>query len=131
LSIAPDKRLEAILLVDQGDRNDLQVGLDVDIKVEHLPGKTYHGAIDDISERFVEFAPRSLSNKLGGELATVTDAEGRESLTSRAYQATVLLEEDARLLTPGMRGKARFVVAERSAWDWLWRYIRRTFHFRL
>jgi putative peptide zinc metalloprotease protein len=131
LSVAPDERLDAVLLVDQGDRNDMQVGRDVDLKVEHLPDRTFCAAIDRISQRYVEFAPRSLSNKLGGELSTVTDSRGRERLTSRAYQANVPLDEDTELFTAGMRGKARFVAAQRSAWDWIWRYIRRTFHFRL
>jgi putative peptide zinc metalloprotease protein len=58
-------------------------------------------------------------------------AGSRERLTSIAYQATVLLEEDAHLIKTGMRGKVRFLVARRSAGDWIWRYLRRTFHFRL
>ena len=131
LTVAPDARLDAVLLVDQGDRNDMQVGRNVDLKVEHMAGRTFHAVIDTISQRYVEFAPRSLSNKLGGEISTVTDAQGHERLTSRAYQATVLLDDQTHLFTPGMRGKARFVAAKRSAGSWVWRNLRRTFHFRL
>ena len=131
LSIAPSDRLQAIVLVDQGDRNDMYVDQDVELKFQHLPDRTYKGKIADISKRYLEYAPGQLSNKLGGELATVTDSQGRERLQSIVYQATVLLESDAKLLKPGMRGQTRFSVDWRSAGDWLWRYIRRTFHFRL
>ncbi len=131
LSIAPNNRLQAIVLIDQADRDDLIVGQELELKFDHLPDRTYKGTIADISKEELEYAPAQLSNKLGGELATVTDAQGRERLQSIVYQATVLLERDTRLLKPGMRGRTRFLVDYRSAWDWLWRYIRRTFHFRL
>jgi putative peptide zinc metalloprotease protein len=130
-SIAPDDRYQAILLVDQADRGDLEVGRELEIKFEHLPNATYQGTIREISPRHLEFAPDVLSNKQGGDLPTVTDRKGRERLTSHAYQALVVLEGDVSLLKSGIRGKARFLVGHRSAAQWLWRIVRRTFHFRL
>jgi putative peptide zinc metalloprotease protein len=103
----------------------------VQIKLEHLADQTYYGKIEKISERESEIAPETLSNKAGGELSTVTDKQGHERLTSSAYQATVRLDGDTALLRPGMRGRARVTVARRSAVGWIWRYFRRTFHFRL
>ena len=35
------------------------------------------------------------------------------------------------LLKSGLRGNARFLVGHRSAADWIWRALRRTFKFRL
>lgn len=131
LSIAPRSEMEAILLVDQGDRNDLTEETSVELKFEHLPARTYHSQIADISERHVEFAPEPLTQKMGGDVATVTDQQGRERLTSIAYQATVELPDDPELMVPGLRGHARFLVDERTAGEWLWRYFRRTFHFRM
>jgi putative peptide zinc metalloprotease protein len=131
VSIAPDERYQAVLLVDQGDRTDLAVGTELDIKFDHLPEHTYHGVVSEISERHLEFAPESLTNKQGGELPTVTDRRGRERLTSHAYQALVVLDGDTNLLKSGLRGKSRFSVGNRSAAEWLWRELRRTFHFRL
>jgi putative peptide zinc metalloprotease protein len=131
LSVAPSERLEAILLVDQSNRNDVFVGQKIRMKFDHIPDRTYEGQVDEISERQLDFAPEALSNKLGGDLATVTDEQGRERLTSSVYQATVLLDKDSELFKAGMRGKARFIIAERTAWDWLWRAFRQTFHFRL
>jgi putative peptide zinc metalloprotease protein len=131
LSIAPDARFQAVLLIDQGDRGDIEVGRELDIKFDHLPTRTYHGVIEEISDRHADYAPESLSNKAGGELPTVTDAKGRERLTSRAYHAVVLLNCDVNLLRTGIRGRARFFVGHRSAAAWLWRGLRRTLEFRL
>lgn len=130
-SIAPDNKFQATLLVDQKDRNDIEIGRGVELKLDSLPAKTYVGKVEKISDRNLEFVPQLLSNKLGGEVPTKTDEQGRERLVSAAYQTTVLLEEDIPLLRSGMRGRARFSVGHRSTWEWIWRYIKSTFHFRL
>ncbi|MFN0195734.1 MAG: HlyD family efflux transporter periplasmic adaptor subunit [Planctomycetaceae bacterium] len=131
LSIAPREGYEAILYVDQGDRNDFHVRQPVEMRFDHLPGKTFQGEIASISERHLEFAPISISNKTGGDLPTVTDSQGREKLTSHVYQATVPLAEDLSLMRTHMRGRARISVGSRSLADWIWRSLTRTFHFRL
>lgn len=131
LAVAPSETCDAVLYIDQGDRDDVSVGQEVQIKLEHLADTTYYGKIEKISARESDVAPETLSNKAGGELPTTTDKQGREHLASSAYQATVRLEGDTDLLRPGMRGRARVTVAHRSAAGWLWRYFRRTFHFRL
>ena len=131
LSIAPNESYEAVLVVDQGDRDRVEVGQAVQIKFDHLPTRVYEGTISSISPQEMEFAPKELSNKSGGELATVTDEHGREKLLSTAYPATVELTQDTNLLRTGMRGKSRFVVEDRSAAEWIYRYFRRTFHFHL
>jgi putative peptide zinc metalloprotease protein len=131
LSIAPKGTYDAVLYVDQGYRDDIHVGQEVQIKLEHLADRTLYGKIEKISDRESDQAPELLSNKAGGELSTVPDSHGRERLTNSVYQATVHLDENADLLRPGMRGRARFTVDQRSAFGWVWRYLRRTFHFRL
>lgn len=130
-SIAPTPLMNAVLLIDQADRNDMQLGQKVELRFENIPDRTYSGSIEQISERHVEFAPPALSNKQGGRIPTVTDAQGRERLVSIAYEATVKLDSDTQLIKPGMRGRARFVVDRRSTAGWLWRYFRQTFHFRV
>ena len=131
LSVAPSPEFDALLLVDQADRNDIAVGQDVRIKLDHLPARTFRGKILEVSEKHMEFAPTALTNKAGGDLATVTDEQGREKLTSTAYQAIVRLPDDADLMKSGLRGRAKFVVATRSVGDWLKRYLTQTFRFRL
>ena len=130
-SIAPDNKFQATLLVDQKDRNDIDIGRLVELKFDHLPEKIYPGKVEKISDRDLQFVPQLLSNKLGGQVPTTTDEQGREKLVSAAYQTTVVLEEDIPLLRSGMRGRARFSIGHRSVGDWIWRYIKTTFHFRL
>lgn len=131
MSIAPDHRMQALLYLDQAHRDDLVVGQPIEIKFEHLADQTYRGTVAEIAQEQSEEAPVALSTKQGGGLNSVTDWEGHERLTSVAYQARVVLDRETRLLKPGMRGTARFLVDRRSAAGWLWRAFRRTMHFRM
>jgi putative peptide zinc metalloprotease protein len=131
LAIAPDDRMEAILVIDQGDRESLRANQTVEIRLDHLPDRVFPSRITQISPRSLEFAPEPLSNKYGGPLPTTTDSEGRQKLTSVAYQATALLDEDTGLLKTGAIGQARVLVDERSAASWTWKWLRQTFYCRL
>jgi putative peptide zinc metalloprotease protein len=143
VSIAPSNQFQAIVLIEQGDRNELihkddfaerlakSESQTIELKFDHLPALTYEGTVEHVSKNTMDYVPELLSNKLGGDLATVTDGQGRERLASPVYQATVRVTKDLELLRTGMRGKARFLVEERTAGQWLWRYLRQTFHFRL
>lgn len=131
LSVAPDRKIDAVLFVDQADRADVRLQQPVELKFDHLPETTFAATVSDIALRERSSAPAELTQKQGGDLTTVTDRRGREQLTSVAYQVTVVLDDDDGLLQPGMQGRARFFVAQRSAFDWLWRKVRQTIHFRL
>ena len=131
LSIAPDSRMQAVLYLDQAHRDDLVAGREIQIKFETLADRKYRARVMEIASEHSVVAPPTLTTRLGGSLASVTDAQGHERLTSVAYQARVILEQDTTLLKPGMRGQALFLVDHRSAAHWLWREFRRTMHFRL
>ena len=131
LSIAPSDTMQAILYLDQADRHDVYVGLEVGLKFDHLPDRIYRGKISQIATAHSDFAPETMAVKHGGLLATTSDREGREQLQESAYQATVLLEETPELMRTNLRGNARFMAVKRSAFGWLWRYVRRTFHFKM
>ena len=133
LTLAPldqASQIEATLLIDQADRNDIYPGQPVELRFDHIPDVLYVSEVAEFSPRPVEHAPPALSNKYGGPLATVSGQDGRERLTSNAYQAIVLLEADRDLMRSGLRGTARLDAA-RSAAEWAWRWFRQTFHFRL
>ncbi len=121
LSIVPANRYEAVLMIDQSDRNDSRLGQSVRLKFNHLPSATYDGTIASFSERETSLVPKAISNKYGGDLPTMTDGAGREQLTSVAYQAIVPVEDDAHLLRPGLHGCARSIVASRTAAECIWR----------
>jgi putative peptide zinc metalloprotease protein len=131
LSVAPGTNCQAVLLIDQIDRNDVNPGQMVEIKLDHRPGKTYRGEIRTISRQPRVFAPKPLSNKFGGDLPTITDTSGRERLTSDAYEAVVLLDGVTEPLLPGTRGTGRVTIDTRTTGQWIWRYVCRTVNFRL
>lgn len=131
LSIAPSNQMQAILYLNQSDRHDVDIGLKVGLKFDDLPDRVFRGTISQLATAHSDFAPETMAVKNGGLLATTSDKEGREQLQESAYQATVLLDESPELMRSNMRGTARFMAANRSAFNWLWRYVRRTFHFKM
>jgi len=130
-SVAPSGEFNAVVLVKQGDRLDIEVGDPIRLKLDEFPGQVFNGKVREFSDRYLQFAPPALSNKFGGPLATVTDPQGREKLTDLVYQAMVDFDAQPELLKTGMRGNARIIVAERTLFGWIWRWFRQTFHFRL
>lgn len=130
-SVAPRRDYEVFIYMDQSDLTDVGDDDEVEMKLDHLPDVTYLGEVARKVELGEFFAPEPLTNKYGGSLSTVTDRDGRERLTSTAYRVVVRLDNDLHLLRPGMRGNARFLVQERTAWQWFKRYFYETFRFRL
>ena len=138
MSIAPSDELHAVVYIDQSDREDLRDDMEIELKLDHLPQISYVAPVTTVSRQGEKVAPESLTTKYGGTLTTRPDDKGQETLTSTAYRATVEMhfihpesEADAPLIRPGMRGVARFLVDDRTVWQWLMRYVYETFRFRL
>ena len=138
LKIAPSDELQAVLFIDQSDREDLEDYMEVELKLDHLPGVSYVAPVTLFSRRGEKVAPEALTTKYGGPLGTRPDDKGQETLTSTAYRATVEMhfihdesQKDRVLIEPGMRGTARFLIDDRTVWQWLMRYVYETFRFRL
>jgi putative peptide zinc metalloprotease protein len=131
LSVAPGTDLRAVILIDQGDRDNFRVGQAVRMKFDCLPEAVFSGKIAAISQRHSEYAPDALSMKRGGDLATTGDSQGRERLNGSSYEALVDLEDDPSYLQTGVRGIGRYWVTDRTAAHWLRRMLSRTFHFEL
>ena len=126
-----DEAFDAIVLLDQHDRIDVVPGQKVRLLCQAFPLEVLDGKVTEISQRHLEFAPRNLSNKLGGELATVTDSRGRERLGSNVYQIRIAIHQTNLPIRLGMRGDAKVLLFERSASQLIWRFLRQTFLFRL
>jgi len=137
-SIAPSDKLQAVLYIDQGDRDDLQGSMDVEIKLDHLADITWTTRVTQVSVKGEVMAPEALTTRFNGPLATKADQQGQEQLASTAYRAIAELhfdaavsQPDAVLMRPGMRGNARFLISNRTAAYWAWRYFCETFRFRV
>jgi putative peptide zinc metalloprotease protein len=122
---------QALVAVDQTDVELLAVGDTVDILLDELPEYPIRAVIDEISRRELSESPRRLSNKAGGELATVTDKAGVERPQSATYQVRVVLHDPEALLRIGLRGTAKIHVGPQPIAARVGRWMMRTFHFDL
>ncbi len=130
--IGDPRKLEAVVVIDQADRNLVHTGQRVDIKIFELPHDTFTSKVAEIAESELKASPQRLSNKAGGELATKTDPHsGVERPVSTSYQARVPLDDETGLMRLGLRGTARIHT------DWIplgtrfWRFLSHTFNFKL
>ncbi len=131
LSLAPTEETEAVLLIDQSDRNRVIRGAAVKILFDGMPGQTVSTAITELAPADVKTVPPALSNKFGGPLATVSNEKNDEVLSRSAYRATLAMPTPPFMTRPGMRGRARITIAEQTAAEWVWRSVQETFHFKL
>jgi putative peptide zinc metalloprotease protein len=130
--IGDAKRLEAVLIVDQADRNLVRQGQSVDVKLEGIPFKTLHGEIIEIAGDPLKVTPQRLKTSSGGELPTKTDpATGIEKPMSTSYQARVPIDDPEGLILLGIRGQARVYTAWIPLGTRLWRLVAHTFNFKM
>jgi putative peptide zinc metalloprotease protein len=131
LSVAPSDRFEAVIVIEQQQRNDVSQGQAVELKCESRPDTAWEGTLATIGDRHVETVPIALSSKFGGPMPTVTGPDGRERLISSAFEGVIRLPDAAVTVLPDMQGRARFTSHERTAAQWLWRYLKANFQFTL
>ncbi|MDZ4689283.1 MAG: HlyD family efflux transporter periplasmic adaptor subunit [Planctomycetaceae bacterium] len=130
-SIAPGEGLQAVLYLPQVHRNEVTVGDRVSLKLDSLPDRVFRGEIAEMSHQQAETVPIALSTKAGGPLATESLPDQTERLQELTYQAKVNLTDDEHVLRTGMRGSARFIVAEHTTAWWIAQSLRRLFRFRM
>ncbi len=128
--IGDPQRMEAALLVDQSDVEFLAVDQTVDVRLHELPGRTWQGTIREISKSDAKVAPRSLSNKSGGDTPTRTDPAGVERPRTTSYEVRVApLDDPDGVLRIGLAGEAKIHLGRRTAAAQIVRLFRSTFHF--
>ncbi len=122
--------LEAVLVIEQGQIEFVREGQEVELLLDELPHDVLAGTIAEIASLDLKSTPLALSNKAGGELATITDESGIERPQQVHYQARVRLHDPDGIIRPGMRGRAKIHTASRTlAWR-AQRYLSETFRFR-
>ncbi len=130
--VGEPKRLQAMLIVDQADRNIVRQGQAVEIKLEGLPGTTFEGRIAAIAEDPLKNTPQRLLTRFGGELPSTADpTTGIEKPMSTSYQARVPLDDAAGVVRLGVRGQARVYTDWMSLGARLWRLLAHTFNFKM
>lgn len=131
--IGDPKKLKAVMVIDQGDRNMVEKGQTVRLKITELPYMpAVESKIADIAEAELKECPKRLSSKYQGEVSTKTDqVTGMEVPQSTSYQAEADLEDDDGLMRLGLCGTGRIYTRWLSAGERIWRLVSHTFNFKL
>ena len=61
MSIAPNHSVQALLYLDQADRNDVSAQTDVGLMFDHLPGRVFRGKITNIASAHTDFVPPNMA----------------------------------------------------------------------
>jgi putative peptide zinc metalloprotease protein len=130
--IGDPKKFDAVLVIDQADRNLVREKQRVDIQLDSYPSQRLRGELSSIAESSLKVVPQRLAKKSGGDVDTQMDAQsGIERPASTAYQARVPMDDPDGKYQIGLRGQARIYT------DWvplgtrLWRLLAHTFNFKL
>jgi putative peptide zinc metalloprotease protein len=131
--IGDPNKLEARLMIDQGDVAFVEPGQDVEIMLAQSAEYVYISKIERRATETLKTTPKNLSSLQGGPLPTQMDPGGVARPLSPVFEAVVPLpEQDPHgLLRIGLVGSAKITTAPRTLWDRLVRYASRTFNFEL
>jgi putative peptide zinc metalloprotease protein len=121
---------EANLVVDQDDIEFIHQNQQVAIRLDELPGRTFESTIAQIGPE-MEYSSRQLSSKAGGDVMVKEDPTGLERPISTSFQARVPIDDVDGDLIQGLRGTAKVSAQWQPIGKRVWRYIVRTFNFKL
>jgi putative peptide zinc metalloprotease protein len=123
--------MEAVLVVDQHDIDLIDLGDEVDIKIDSARLDKFSGSIESISEMEMQNIPENLASQAGGALNTEMAPSGQIRAISTSYQARVPLQNVEVPLRAGYRGQAKIYVGWKSVGWRIYRFLARTFRFEM
>ena len=128
--IGSARELEAVLVVDQGDVQMVDIGQEVDLKLDANRMGSFQGKIFEKSQAELKNTSSSMASQSGGDLQTEIDpTTGQVKPRSVSYQARVPIENTDLPLRPGYRGSAKVHVKPMSLGQRFWRLVAQTFNF--
>jgi len=128
--IGSARELEAVLIIDQGDVQLVDIDQEVSMKLDADRIGRFSGRIFEKSQVELKSASSSMASQTGGDLQTQIDpTTGQVKPRSVSYQARVPLEEIDLPLRAGYRGSAKIHVKPMSLGQRLWRLVAQTFNF--
>jgi putative peptide zinc metalloprotease protein len=122
---------QALVVIDQEDVDFIKTGDAAEILLDAVPHRTWKCQVDEVALGQLLETPRRLSNKAGGDLATLGDGGQSERPASTSYMVRVRIEDPDGSLRVGWRGTARIAVAAQPISTRVLRWAGRTFHFNL
>jgi len=131
-TVADPQRLEAMLVTDQDDVLEVQPGASVRIQIYSEPGRHLQGTVRTVSQGRLESLPRSLTQAAAGDVpARVDPRTGQAQPVQPSYVVLVDLQGQRGGLWPGLRGYAKIDCGSRTLAARAWRWLLRTFSFKL
>jgi putative peptide zinc metalloprotease protein len=129
--VGDPSKLDAVLVIDQGDFSLVEVGDPVAFKLEGFRTSSLSGTIDEKAMIDLKFSPTNLSDKAGGGVQTKMDASGNAVPMNTSYQARAQIENPLSEIQVGMRGEARVFIGWTPLSTRIYRFVAKTFNFDL
>jgi len=125
-------QFDAVLAIDQKEIEFVQQHQSVELHLNQFPLNPFKSSIKTLSPVKMVETPAALSSKHGGELLTVTSADGSDVPASTTYRVSVplLLDQQQPILSGGT-GTAKIKVGSQTVGQRVWRLLCQTFHFHL
>ncbi len=130
-TIGDPTKWEANLLIEQDDIEFVEAGQTIKVKLDEFPHRNFKSAITEVAKVDLKVTPRNLSAKAGGEVITTTDPSGAERPQNTSYEARAPIDDPDALLSVGLKGRAKIYTKWQSLGSGVWRYLTRTFNFKL
>ncbi len=124
-------QFEGLIAVEEDSLEFVHAGQAVDVFLDGLPGGKLSTRIERISPSEQKTMPKSLSEKQGGQVETITDEFGRERPRHTLYEAQVLLDNGEGQFVAGMTGHAKIHAGYQTVGRRLWRLACQTLRFEL
>jgi multidrug resistance efflux pump len=133
--LRPAGEPEAVMVVEQGDVEFLEMGQTLKIKFDALPGVTVPGMIREIARKEAEAFPEQLLAAAGGELQTERGEDGQITAAGTYYEVRASIDVAAiegettlgELLPYGSRGRAKIDCGSWTCWELIVRQFHRLF----
>ncbi len=130
--IGDPRKLEAHLIVDQGDIHLINPDDTVWVKIYGRAETTYKCKVAEISKRSREEIPTELTNMAQGEVASKPDPKtGNARPLTAVYEVIIPIDNDDLKLEPGLRGFAKIDAGTYTLAWWLMRWWNKMFNFQL
>ncbi|HEY1067916.1 MAG TPA: site-2 protease family protein, partial [Pirellulales bacterium] len=129
--VGDPQKMEASIVVDQGDVEFITLGQPIELLLEELPGEPIQGVVAEISDDPIEYAPEALSEKAGGQLQTAPDPRsGQQRPLNISYRVRMALDKYDPRISLGSRGEAKIFCGYTTLWNVVYRYFSATFNFQ-
>ncbi|MFO0895890.1 MAG: HlyD family efflux transporter periplasmic adaptor subunit [Pirellulales bacterium] len=129
--VGDPKQLDAKLYIDQDYIDFIRSGQAVAVMLDELPGRKYDTKVVNKSPQPVPSVPKQVADSTGGGLPTQTSEQGEERPLSPTFAVRAPLDDNDGLMRVGLRGRGKVYTEWQTLGQRGWRYLTRTFNFRL